>query len=49
MKQIARNVTMEGYGILQCLFSLAMRTISCSWGYDRIAGALANLGYEISD
>ena len=22
---------------------------NCSWGYDRIVGALANLGYTISD
>jgi putative transposase len=22
---------------------------NCSWGYDRIVGALANLGYEVSD
>jgi hypothetical protein len=26
-----------------------MASESRDWGYDRIAGALANLGYEISD
>jgi hypothetical protein len=28
---------------------MQMAKENCSWGYDRIAGALAELGYEISD
>jgi putative transposase len=28
---------------------LQMATENSGWGYDRIAGALANLGHEVSD